>query len=216
MIASGMSGANQQVLELYRDLMVEVRVRIHIVEWLLDHPHDLPAPIVRECAYLQFRLICELIALGCLVVHEDIPATRSAKLSKEWAADAIMNRLVELHPHFYPQPFIREQTGERQFHHVGIDPASTLPRDELITLYALCGGVLHKGSLKKLLRGRSPIETKFDDIRTWLGKLGKLLNMHWISRLDGIAGFICLMDNPETSGVQVAYAEAMPERLEDA
>jgi hypothetical protein len=45
-------------------------------------------------------MICELIAMGCLVAHGDLD--HATKLRREWAADRIMEELEKLHPHFFP------------------------------------------------------------------------------------------------------------------
>lgn len=62
-----------EAASLYADLMNEVKVRIAAIDagtgGLLG---ALPAPIVQEHCYLQLRMCCELIALGCLVAHGDI------------------------------------------------------------------------------------------------------------------------------------------------
>jgi hypothetical protein len=67
----------------------------------------LPAAIVREVRFLQLRMLCELIALACLMAHGDIPAVQaSKKLSKEYSADKIIGQLDALHPNFYPYPVL--------------------------------------------------------------------------------------------------------------
>jgi|SRR5882724_2304781 len=57
-----------------------------------------------EFCYLQLRMLCELIAVGCLVVHGDVEGTKG--LCKVWAADKVMKRLEKLHPDFYPHPMV--------------------------------------------------------------------------------------------------------------
>jgi hypothetical protein len=49
-------------------------------------------------------MLCELIALGCLIAHEDIAATHTVTLQKAWSADKIIRRLENLHSNFYPHP----------------------------------------------------------------------------------------------------------------
>lgn len=190
--------------------MEEVKLRMRVIVRLTDPAAPvLPSQIVRETCYLQLRMVCELIALGCLVVHEDIPATKSPKIVKRWEADFIIKKLEELHPNFYPMPVRREQTPTG-FHMIGTDPSKALTKEDLVRLYTHCGSVLHKGSIKKLLSAKSPIETKYEDIRQWREKIGRLLNEHYIFNLSGLTGFICLMANPDDGNVQVASTEAVP------
>lgn len=201
----------QQILYLYRDLMKEVKLRMDVVVRLTDPAATvLPSQIVRETCYLQLRMVCELIALGCLVVHEDIPATKSPKVVKRYEADFIIKKLEELHPNFYPVPIRREQRGPASFQIIGADPTKALTKEDLINLYTYCGSVLHKGSIKKLLSAKSPIETKYEDIQRWREKVVRLLHEHYIFSLSGLNGFICLMANPDDGNVQVAHTEAVP------
>jgi len=203
----------QQILHVYKNLMEEVKLRLGVVATLVyadPATLGLPSQIVRETCYLQLRMVCELIALGCLLVHEDIPATKTPKMVKRYEADFIINKLEELHPDFYPEP-IRRTANEKGFTIDGIDPAHGCTKEDLVRLYRHCGSVLHKGSIKKLLSAKSPIETKYDDIKEWRRKIVRLLNEHYIFSLSGLTGFICLMENPDDGGhVQVAYTEAVP------
>jgi len=80
--------------------MQEVRVRIAAIDsgtggYLLT----IPPQIVREHCYLQLRMICELIAFGCLVAHGEIKEVQQPKLQKEYAANKIMEELENCIPH---------------------------------------------------------------------------------------------------------------------
>ncbi|MGA7124937.1 MAG: hypothetical protein WBZ19_01415, partial [Chthoniobacterales bacterium] len=90
---------------LYANLLEEAKIRIASIEAVISGRAGLPAPLVREYSYLQLRILCELIALGCLTAHGDIKATQAPKLQKEYAADVIIKRLENLHPNFYPMQF---------------------------------------------------------------------------------------------------------------
>src|SRR5215207_6975630 len=71
-------------IQLYADLLGEAKIRIGIINHFITGKAELPGPLIRESAFLQLRMLCELIALGCLVAHGDI--TRRTKLRKEWSA----------------------------------------------------------------------------------------------------------------------------------
>src|SRR5262245_42984791 len=67
----------------YCDLMEELKIRHAIIGKTLQEAtnnHFAFEPfLVGEFCYLQLRMISELIALGCLLVHGDIPAARTKK-----------------------------------------------------------------------------------------------------------------------------------------
>src|SRR5215204_5499335 len=75
-------------IQLYADLLGEAKIRIGIINHFITGKAELPGPLIRESAFLQLRMLCELIALGCLVAHGDI--TRRTKLRKEWSAYRII------------------------------------------------------------------------------------------------------------------------------
>src|SRR5258706_10461789 len=91
-----------RAINLYANLMDEVKVRIASLNAALVGGTGLPPPILREFCFLQLRMLCELIALGCLTAHGDIEET--TKLRKQYAADRIVGELERLHPNFYPWP----------------------------------------------------------------------------------------------------------------
>ena len=61
--------------QLYTVLMGEVKLRHACLARLMRGETGLEPPFIREFCFLQFRMICETIALGCLVAHGDIEAT---------------------------------------------------------------------------------------------------------------------------------------------
>lgn len=89
--------------DLYCNLMMEIRQRSDIVASAANEQYNIPKLAAYELCYLQFRLICELIALSALAAHGDIHATKSGRLTKSYQADAILNMLEKLHPNFYPR-----------------------------------------------------------------------------------------------------------------
>src|SRR5216683_4237681 len=94
--------------ELYAGLMEEAKARIALVVALIDgkvttEGTPLSAPILREFGFLQLRLLCEVVALGCLIAHGDIKATQTSRVRKMWEADRIIAKLEDLHPDFYPR-----------------------------------------------------------------------------------------------------------------
>src|SRR5690242_2500032 len=92
----------KEAVRLYCSLMEEVKVRFEIINRTYQNPENLPPMLVREICYLQFRFICEIIALACLVAHGDIPETQALKDTYE--PGKIIKRLEQLKLFFYPQP----------------------------------------------------------------------------------------------------------------
>jgi len=163
-------------LDLYKVLMFESARRIEAVNFILAGGTRLSEGIIRELCYLQLRMLCEAIALACLVAHGDIAEAHTRRFEREWSADKIIKQLEALNPHFFPQ--------QAEFA-PGSIKANTKPnalkKSELLDLYNKCGGLLHRGTLKKLA-STSPFGERINapDIVNWTQKIEDLLGSHII------------------------------------
>src|SRR5689334_21938045 len=102
-------------MNLYAGVMEEIKIRLSSLDIAFAGGFQIPGALVREYCFLQFRMVCELIALACLTAHGDIEAT--TKLRKEWEADKIIKQLEALHPSFYPWPVKQTKVGrEHRLH----------------------------------------------------------------------------------------------------
>jgi hypothetical protein len=195
-------------LQLYMELMEEVKARAASINTLTNDQRGIPSPMVREYCYLQLRMLCELIALGCLVAHGDIVASSPASLRKAYDPAEILQHLESLHPDFYPVPVIPIQTAEGwRFDHY--DDRPFLAKRDLRALWSRCGSVLHRGNLRKLIGPKTPVQRDFADVAEGGQKVLNLLSAHRIIRLGGRVTFIAFLQVDQLGGaVQVAIGEA--------
>ena len=167
----------------------------------------MPVPLQREYCFLQLRMLCELIALGCLIAHGDIEETKSSRVQEAYHAGEIVKRLEKLHPNFYPSP--RNLVFMPGHVHLGDYDREFLTKSELITLYGKCGDALHRGSLRQLLDPKSQVPADFSDIQEWGQKILNLLSVHLISRIGGNFHFVVMLESPQAgSNVLVSLAES--------
>src|SRR5664279_3384166 len=96
--------ADLDAASLYSSIMEEAKFRALSINTVTGSAVGLPLPFLREYGFLQLRMLCELIALGCLVAHGDIAGTKASVLRNEYKAGVIVKRLEKLHPNFYPSP----------------------------------------------------------------------------------------------------------------
>jgi hypothetical protein len=61
--------STDEAIKSYLPLMHELANRLDLVAHVCDGKLDLSPPFAREFAYFQFRRMCEIIALGCLLLH---------------------------------------------------------------------------------------------------------------------------------------------------
>ena len=181
--------------------MLEIRNRTDIVRSCLAGKFQLPGYAAYELCYLQFRLICELIALSSLAVHGDIPATRAGRLTKAYQADAILNALEKLHPDFYPRPTKQVIGADGKVKKVEPIPSGFLTKPELLALYRECGDLLHRGTLRTIKPRTAGDFTKIMEIST---KIITLLNHHQIAFSDRNYELFVLMMGKDDGRVHAA------------
>jgi hypothetical protein len=208
------SATSAKILEKYCSLMEELKTRHAVVQKVLTDAKEgravLSPYILGELCFLQLRMMCELIALGCLLVHGDVPATRTNRMQKAHAADWIINRLSELHPSFYPLPGI--QVHDAAGHVVSVEPNSKpyLTKADLMRLYAECGGFLHRGTLKDILRANTK-PMNLARIGEWSAKITQLLNHHQIPLVGDQHQIWVIMQEKSGGGVRAHPMLRVPE-----
>ena len=164
--------------------MHELAIRVDLIACACNGGLNLTPPYAREYCYLQFRRICELVALGCLQLHGDLPVARSRAAKKEWNAERIMRLLQKNHPHSFPQSLTRTKTVGG-WHLEANSKPDALTFTEFKALYSKCGEVLHRGTIRTI-ESEGPIDkSEYEAVLQWSRKLIDLLNEHVVARADG-------------------------------
>ncbi len=175
-------------MSFYCELMQEIKIRDLGIDRL--QTSEAPAQIVYESSYLQLRMICELIAMACLVIHGDIPATKTRKMTSTWSAEEIIKRLSNLHSDFYPRPVSAEPGNKFKITDI---TSGFLTKADLLDLNGKCGDRLHRGTVKNVRQRINPQNVSFEQVKKWQRMIGQLLNHHWIK----------LHDSDDQIGVQM-------------
>jgi len=183
----------------YLKLMQEVVVRLDLVSAACNGHVNLPPPYAHEYCYLQYRRICELLALGCLHLHGDLAAAKSSAASKEWNAERIMGLLHRHHPRAFPQSVTTAKMPDG-WSYVANSKPNALTLTEFKALYSKCGQVLHRGTIRSIEAER-PLQTSdYDQLIGWSHKIVELLNQHFISRSDGEGVYFVSLKAEEAGG----------------
>ena len=166
----------------YRNLMQEIKFRSEAIDDILtDRLKPVRLRIAEEYCYLQLRLICEVLAIACLIVHGNLKP--KPKLFETYKADWIMSELGKLHPKFFPRPLEVSARPDRAFNFVDLT-SDFLTKGELEKLWSRhAGSVLHRGSAKSVLEEK-PSRPDFQKIVQWREKLRALLSTHIIATPD--------------------------------
>jgi hypothetical protein len=167
----------------YLNILAEIKHRIRTVDDVLDGKLAMPAKIAEELCLLQFRMVAELIAIGCLVLHQDLTLSGENVMAKAWNAGQIFKRLARLHSDFYPKPLEPVDVVGDKFKWVDLT-APHMTKEELIKIYDQeLGAGLHRGSFRRIFRHDPPLD--FSKLKVWRNKVVNLLNRHTVVSLDG-------------------------------
>jgi hypothetical protein len=169
-------------VKLYASLMEEAKCRIFCCRKMADNRNMFPLQVVHEFCFLQLRLLCEVIALSCLVAHGDIPIISNGSLKREYSADKIIKAMTKLREDFYPFPIVVNQGIDKnnELHFEIIE--NVFSKDDLSKLYAQSHQYLHRGSLQKLtkIQSKDIKGINLRDIVIWTNKIDKHLSTHFI------------------------------------
>jgi hypothetical protein len=172
----------QKAIDLYHALMSEARYRIDGLNFVLSGETKLAQAFLHEFCYLQLRMLCETIALGCLVAHGDIVEKQIKDFEKEWHAEKIIDKLGDLNPDFFPQQAVLTRNAHLLSLNANTNK-NALTKDELPKLYKKCGGMLHRGTLRQISRPNQHLtyaKLNAPEIVNWAQKIEDLLGSHII------------------------------------
>jgi hypothetical protein len=184
--------------QLYMRLMAEVKLRTEVIDRCTVPPIAKPLfgdeAFAVEFTMLQLRMICELIALACVVAHDDIALTRGPKLRKDYSAYRIFGKLARYHPDFFPRPVTITQSTP---HTGNLTPVSEgcISREELEDLYHYCHEMLHRGRVHQVLDGEIR-EYRFRDMYAATNKIANLLRVHVIKLARPDEDYLLRMEGP--------------------
>jgi len=178
------SFTEQTAVRTYLLLMHELALRVELIARACDGKLNLTPPYAREYCYLQYRRICELLALGCLQLHGDLPIAGSNAAKKEWNAERILKLLQKNHPHSFPQSVTRTKTQGGWRLDANSKP-NALTFSEFKILYNKCGEVLHRGTIRSIEAEQPITKTDYDEVIGWSHKIVDLLNEHIVARANG-------------------------------
>jgi hypothetical protein len=213
------SAASTEILTTYCHLMEELKARHAIVVQILRDAREQKfafAPyVLGELCFLQLRMMCELIALGCLMVHGDIPATRTQRMQKATGADWIINSLSKINPKFYPLPSIELVDEAAGVITIDSNLRPHLTKAKLLKLYVECGTILHRGNLKSLKAAWNN-QMELVKVGEWAAQITQLLNYHRIPLTGGQHEIWVVMNQKPEGHVFVRAMERIADPGRDA
>lgn len=189
----------------YVALMRDVVVRSDAIDAIIDCPGALPPRLVREFCYLQIRMMCELVALGCVVVHDQLPAAEVKKLRKQYHPDKIIAKISEYEPQFFPNAVKRvDQMSDGSKQIALYEPPLMTPKD-LTRMWGKTGDVLHLGGVNRA-REQTAVDPRHTEVKLMQRRLLDLLNDHVILTVQKTRPIIVQLRNAELKDVRLLTA----------
>jgi hypothetical protein len=169
---------------LYGNVLDEIKTRLDYIEWALayelqDETDWIP---FSDLSCLQLRKIFEAIAIGCLVVHDDLAVAKDY-IKRAYRADKLLTTIGRLHPDFFPRPVIIEEAVPN---HRLVHPDNSqdwLTQERLESYYFQLDEMMHVGPLVKR-KLRAPVVPRAD-IQLMLSRTWALLRVHAFHLSDG-------------------------------
>jgi hypothetical protein len=184
--------AEQRATAIYAKLMEETKERIGGIAAALEC-REISERLKSDFCVLQFRFICESVALSCLAAHGDYAGVHTADMRRQWRVNEIMRRLADLNPNFFPRAMVQTIISEGNFH---LDPRpGGMTKDEFVSLYGRCGDYLHIGNIADLMADKTSPPLSMPEIVGWGRKLNELLSVHTIMLLDEKKVIGCVLRN---------------------
>lgn len=196
---------DQRLDHLTRDycaLMLDVRTRNDAINAIISDPGAMPPRLVREFCYLQLRMIAELVALGCVVLHDQLPAAQVKRLRREYHPDKTLGLIEGYEPGFFPRAvdYIHEVAqGHKEV--VPIEPP-VMTAGDLRRMWGRTGDVLHWGTVKKM-REQTVVDPKHVDVRLMQRRFLDLLSVHFVMTAQETQPFICQLNSADGGGVKM-------------
>ena len=156
--------------EVYTEILDVMRIRIQSIERTILEKDTWPPLLLQEYCYLQLRMICEGIAIGCLFAHDAFKHPRSFD---EWRAPKIMSTLDQLNPRYFPKGIVVKSVNGS--FDISDRTAPQITKEEVSKLWKKSGDILHIGSAKSVLNRR--IVQNFVDLAEIQDTAQRILNL---------------------------------------
>ena len=182
--------------QIYADLMDEARIRIHALHDALLAKDTWVPRLFEEFAFLQIRMLCESVALGCLIAHGDVKTKKSLK---KWRVPDLMKEMEKFGSDFFPRGVrFRSVEGVLNFDEYN---APQITKTELIKLWEMSGNKLHRGTAERILsENGKQIIVDIGKIENWGMKIKNLLEQHIISSADNESHLLVALASEDSGG----------------
>jgi hypothetical protein len=137
-------------------------------------------------------MICEIVAMTCLLCHGDIAITQDARFAPKLPIEQLMALFDKLDGKFFPQPLghtRHDEADSRRPPRMG----AAFSKIDLLKLKSRCDSIVHRTDLENPFSRISFDGVHDSELRGWRAKLHYLLDSHKMETVDGHLFITCHM-----------------------
>jgi len=166
--------------------MKEVRLRISLVQSILARSVTVGhVNFDTELVFVQLRKTLEQVAMASLAANRRKYSAVFTNFASHWNAQRMLKALEEVNPNFYPVPVTADllSTDEKGHGHWHVEylAGGFLSKDEFVSLYNICGRILHA---RNPFDPQDPVIQLGYSVEQWVSRIQKLLAMHIVHLVD--------------------------------
>ena len=192
--------------KMYVDLMEEARLRIEALNFAIMARETWNHRLLQEFCYLQLRILCEQIAIGCLIAHGEI---KNNKALKAWRVPDIMKALENLDENYFPTGIVLTSDGKSA--DAVLNTNLQITKVELSKLWEKSGQLLHRGTALSVMQSHNKVlNVNLDIVILWAQKISNLLSQHTIPTADKRYILIAALSSGEHGGHAGIWIAASP------
>lgn len=201
--------SHAEIESVYTNLMGDTKWRLFNLDgWLLSLGMPMPDDerhSMSELCFLNFRRICENIAIATLVAHNKLPEATTKTFRDEWNLAPLFKSLYSLNRDCFPVKLREREPSDNEPAGYEMLLDSYLSSDKIKEIYGRSCDMLHAGNLRSLLKGK---DWSFDvsEMQKWLDGLFDHLRCHAVilPRFEYV--LICVLHTRERGDVSVAIS----------
>jgi hypothetical protein len=178
----------------YCNCMEDVKARIEVIVRIVNGYSPFgDEGLDAEVVCLHLRRIMEQIAFGSLLAHQEVYESAYNDIDRIWRAKALLDRLGQIHPSFYPVPIMLGEPKIESVHNFIAIQDGFLTREDFTFLYDVASGGLHSSNPFKV---DGPLIDFDRPVSEWVQRIQRLLAYHFVSFAGTDEVWIVQMDNP--------------------
>lgn len=193
-------------LRKYVACMSQIKRRLNTINSIVNGSLSLGnAEYDDELLSIQIRKTLELVAFSSMVANKEQYSRAYRNFAQHWNAKDMLTSLERINSDFYPAPIYIKEKSKDGVLHIDFIKHGYLTKDQFVSLYNMCGGVLHS---KNPYASRRTATLKKSDANKWLIRIVKLLAFHRARFVQGEAGWLVVLEHESDGNVQAFAFEA--------